>query len=96
MYRLFPLSHAGIDAISDVNIPSDVPNNPMQDYEGAIPNHTGLPNSEANSAGRHCNMSQTMAESVSEWLFIAKKHVLHAPKGVLTTKWKQTSFMILI
>ena len=84
------------DAIGGVNISFDVPNNPMQDYEGAIPNHTGLPNSEANSPDRHYKISQVMAKSVSEWHFIAKKHVLHAPKGFLTNKWKQTSFMILI
>ena len=80
MYRLFPLSHAGIDAISDVNIPSDVPNNPMQDYEGAIPNHTVLSNSEANSPDRHCKMSQAIAKSVRV-AFYCKETCITCPQG---------------
>ena len=96
MYRLFPLSHAGIDAISDVNIPSDVPNNPMQVMKELFLITLFCP------ILKQIHLTDTARyhrqwQSLSEWHFIAKKHVLHAPQRISDKHMEaDLAFMILI
>ena len=60
---------------NDVNIPYDIPNNPIQDPEGATPTAPVLPNAGTSSHGRHRKMSRAMAKSVSQQNFHGNRNM---------------------
>ena len=53
----------------DVNIPHDLPTNPMQDFEGDTPTAPTLPDAGTSSCARQHKVSRAMAKSVSQWYF---------------------------
>ncbi len=60
---------------NDINIYHEVPNNPIQDSEGATPTAPVLPDASRSSCGRQLKMSRAMAKSVSQWNFYGNRNM---------------------
>ena len=81
----------------DINIPHDVPTNPMQDYEGATPNNSVLPDAGTSSLGRQRKFQGQWLSPCLNGIFMAiATCTTWPPQGFLTDKPKQTSFTICI
>ena len=67
----------------DVNIPHDVPINPMQDSEGATPTAPTLTYTGTNLCGKQHKMSRAMAESMSQRNFHGNRNMYYmATQGI--------------
>ena len=77
----------------DINIPHDVPTNPMQDSEGVFPADPALSDASTSSRGRQRKMSRAMAKSVSQWNFYDNRNMYYmATQGISDGKTEADLF----